>query len=274
MDAKGWNVKQYTEHNGEQTKSAKKFFMFYADLLKDLYGDDPVTLIDVGSGCGRVLVNIILKDSELKFSKVVGADKCTKMIDHANKTYGSDELKFHLMDVQECVPECLKSLKFDILTSFYCLHWIHDLKKAFNVISSLLKPGGLFLCVFLKKHFLAGIYSALAQKYSPYMDNYENKFSELLFLDNADEVIKGYLTECGFEIVEFIDVKNDLCDLNSEAIMSESLEVINPFLSAMPDTLRKAFLQDQIEVSYKIQTGKKNPFVIKRRIFYFIAKKL
>lgn len=42
----------------------------------------------------------------------------------------------------------------------------------------------------------------------------------------------------------------------------------------MSETLREEYLKDQISVIYKMQAGMENPFDVKRRIFYFIAKKL
>jgi hypothetical protein len=41
----------------------------------------------------------------------------------------------------------------------------------------------------------------------------------------------------------------------------------------MPEGLQKKFLADQLDVLYKLQNGKENPFKVKRRIFYFIGKK-
>ena len=42
----------------------------------------------------------------------------------------------------------------------------------------------------------------------------------------------------------------------------------------MPEKLQNEFLEDQLDVLYKLQKGKENPFDVKRRIFYFVGKKL
>jgi len=41
----------------------------------------------------------------------------------------------------------------------------------------------------------------------------------------------------------------------------------------MPENLQKEFLEDQLDVLYRLQKGKKNPFEVKRRIFYFVGRK-
>ena len=41
----------------------------------------------------------------------------------------------------------------------------------------------------------------------------------------------------------------------------------------MPEKLQKEFLKDQLDVLYKLQKEKENPFEVNRRIFYFIGRK-
>ena len=222
-----YKAELYSKLNGEQSQSAKKYFSYFGDLLKEKYEYNAVTLIDIGSGCGHVLVNIIMKESQLNFSQVVGIDKNTDMIDFANERYGNDEIKFQLMDIQGSIPKALQSTQFDLVTSFYCLHWVRDFKKAFNTIHDFLKPDGLFLCVFAQTHIMPQICDKIIEKYSSYLGNYRNNLNDICFIDKSDEIIKQILNECGIQIVEFIDEKNDMYDFINEENLSGNFKGVS-----------------------------------------------
>lgn len=209
-------AKLYSKHNGEQTQSAKNFFKFFGEFLWKKFGEHSVTIIDIGTGCGRVLVEIFLTESKLNFSQVVGVDKSQAMVDLAIKKYGNDHISFHLMDIQGSVPKLLKFSEFDIVTSFYCLHWVQDLTAALEKIKKFLKPDGVFCCVFILTHILIDIWNELIDKYSPYMDNWRSNFNYICYLENADEIIKKMLNESGIDIIEFIDEKNDMFNFGTK----------------------------------------------------------
>jgi juvenile hormone acid methyltransferase len=210
------NAKLYSKHNGEQTQSAKKFFTFFGEFLRKKFGENSVEIIDIGTGCGRVLVEIFLTESQLNFSQVVGVDKSQAMVDLAVKKYGNDYISFDLMDIEGSVPKPLKISQFDIVSSFYCLHWTQDLTAAFEKINNFLKPNGIFCCVFISTHILIDIWNELVDKYSPYMDSWKSNFNDICFLKNADEIIKKMLHDSGIDIIEFIDEKNDMFDFGTK----------------------------------------------------------
>ncbi|KAL7048097.1 hypothetical protein ACKWTF_003212 [Chironomus riparius] len=266
-------AKLYSKHNEEQTQSAKKFFKYFGEFLREKFGKNSVTIIDIGTGCGRVLVEIFMTESQLNFSKVVGVDKSQAMVDLAIKTYGNDHIYFHLMDIQESIPRPMKFPEFDIVSSFYCLHWVQDLPLAFVKIKNFLKSDGIFCCVFILTHILIDIWNELIDKYSPYMNNWRGNFNYICYLENADEIIKKMLRESGIEIIKFIDEKNDMFNFGTKEFFTASLEAVNPCLKLMPEQLKNEFLHDQLDVLYNLQKGKENLFDVKRRIFYFVGRK-
>lgn len=209
-------AKLYSKHNEEQTQSAKKFFKYFGEFLREKFGNNSVTILDIGTGCGRVLVEIIMSESQLNFSQVVGVDKSHAMVNLAIKKYGNDHIFFCLMDIQESVPKFLKPIEFDIVTSFYCLHWIQDLPAAFEKINTFVKPDGVFCCVFILTHILIDIWNELIVKYSPYMDKWRGNFNYICYLENADEIIKEMLCASGIEIIAFIDEKNDMFNFGTK----------------------------------------------------------
>ena len=216
-------AKLYSKHNGEQTQSAKKFFKYFGEFLREKFEKNPVTIIDIGTGCGRVLVEIFMTESKLNFSKVVGIDKSQAMVDLAVKNYGDDYILFYLMDIEIKVPKLLEFPKFDIVSSFYCLHWTQDLTAAFKMIKNFMKPDGVFCCVFILTHILIDIWNELIDKYSPYMENWRKNFNYICYEENADEIIKQMLCESGIDIIEFIDEKNDMFNFQTKEFFTGNL---------------------------------------------------
>jgi ubiquinone/menaquinone biosynthesis C-methylase UbiE len=102
------NVELYSKNNDFQIFSAKIFYNHIGNLLKNYFKNREVSLLDVGSGCGRILTEVTIAESKLKFAKVVGVDKSENMIKFANKNYKSDLLSFYYMDAGYSIPIELK----------------------------------------------------------------------------------------------------------------------------------------------------------------------
>jgi len=201
------NAEFYSKNNNYQKSTSRKFYNYFGDFLKTEFKKHEISLIDVGSGCGKILSEVTVGESGLKFFKIVGVDKSEKMINFSNKMYGSELISFQYFDVVDKIPENLASEKFDMATSFHCLHHLSDVKKAFETINNLLTVNGIFGCVFLTWHSVFSAWDALIEKY-PVMSTWRNHFTPLFSAENPDEILKNYLRESGFEIVEFVDDKN------------------------------------------------------------------
>lgn len=213
------NVELYSKNNNYQKSASRKFYNYFGDFLKAEFKNQEIYLIDVGSGCGKILSEVTVGESGLKFSKIIGVDKSEKMIKFSNKTYGSDLISFQYFDVLDKIPNNLTSEKFDMATSFHCLHHLSDVKKAFETINSLLSVNGIFGCVFFTWHTFISAWDALIEKY-PVMSTWRNHFTPLFAADNPDEILKSYLRESGFEIVEFIDDKNEFYEFKAPEEMA------------------------------------------------------
>jgi juvenile hormone-III synthase len=128
------NAKLYQKTNSVQRRDAKKIIEEFSALFDQRKN---AKLLDVGCGSGDVLVEILFPYLENSFDQVVGSDISQEMVKHAWDKYRnkSKHLKFQRMDIESDFlssksllqgNEEWKKETFDIITSFYCLHWIQD----------------------------------------------------------------------------------------------------------------------------------------------------
>jgi 2-polyprenyl-3-methyl-5-hydroxy-6-metoxy-1,4-benzoquinol methylase len=220
------NVELYSKNNSYQKFAARKFFKLFGDDLKANFDNREISLIDVGSGCGKILSEVTIAESGLKFSKIVGVDKSEKMLNYSSEIYGSDSIKFHYMDVEAGVPKNLEGQKFDMATSFHVIHHVHDVKKAFETIYDLLDVDGIFGCIFLIYHPLMSAWDALIEKY-PIMSTWRNYFTPILSAENPEEILKEYLQESGFEIINFFGGRNEVFDWQTPDNLESELILLN-----------------------------------------------
>lgn len=205
----------YTNHNSEQSAGIDYFLNNYGNILRSKFGNDKVKIIDIGSGCGRVLSKVLVPKSGLNFSKVIGIDISAEMIKFSNQMYGSETHSFYFMDAGGKIPEVLKNVQFDMATAIYSLMWIKNIKEAFMNVNELLRPGGYFCCVHLESHIIHDIWDLLAEKYPNYMGKWRNRFGPLWSIDDQNTKIRKCLNDCGFKIVKFLDGKDNSFDYKS-----------------------------------------------------------
>ena len=214
------NPELYTQNNQLQQSGVEKFFDFYGEKLRNQFNGKEVDLLDIGSGCGRVLNEVIFGKSGLKFSKIIGIDVSEEMVKFSNEKYGSDLMSFQVMDAEGEVPETLENQQFDIVTSFYCLPYCKDLNAAFQNVQKFLKSNGIFCCIFSQlpkttnENKLVGSNDKQAKYMLKYRDLPNTRISDDLF-----EVITSHLNGNGMKAIEAIDIENDEFEFaNAEAV--------------------------------------------------------
>ena len=219
------NPELYNENNQLQEFGVEKFFNFHSEYLRKEYERTEMTLLDIGSGCGRVLTEVVVGKSELKFSKIIGIDISKEMVKFSNEKYGSDLMSFQVMDAEGEVPESLKNQQFDMVTSFFCLPYCKDINAAFQNIHNFLKPNGIFCCIFsqLSKAAKDSQLVGTDDKHAKFMIKYRDIPNSRL-MDDPSEVIRRHLNENRMEVVELIDIKNDEFEFaDAEAAKRKSL---------------------------------------------------
>jgi trans-aconitate 2-methyltransferase len=129
-----WNAGEYAKSSSIQQEWARELIRKLA-----LRGDE--TLLDIGSGDGKVTAEIAMR---LPDGKVVGIDSSEEMVDLAQNKYPPDacvNLQFQLMDAGKLGFDN----QFDVVFSNAALHWVFDHRPVLQGIYQGLRHGGRIL---------------------------------------------------------------------------------------------------------------------------------
>ena len=196
-------------YNKHKKPGVEEFLNSYGGKLRNIYDGKEIALLDIGSGCGCILNEVFVGKSGLKFSKVIGIDKSEEIVKFSNEKYGSDLISFQVMDAEKETPENLKNQKFDLVTSFYSLHWNGDLNAAFQNVQNFLHPYGFFCCVLL--HVPKTIIQELMESKEDYVKhiiNFDSLPDSQLISDPSKVIVKN-LKDNGLEFATIIDAEDD-----------------------------------------------------------------
>lgn len=142
------NFSSVHANNVYNTEGRERKAITTLSVLKNYFGDDEVglmSLLDVGASTG--IIDNFLSHS---FAKVTGIDIDTKAIDHAVKTYASENLNFQIGDAMSLdFPEN----SFDVVLCSHVYEHVPDAVQMMDQIYRVLKPGG--VCYFSAGNRLA-----------------------------------------------------------------------------------------------------------------------
>jgi len=95
-------------------------------------------VLDLGCGPGRMTTQVLMPRLPEDFGLLVGADKSANMIQYASETYTHPKLRFTQFDLAKDIGNTsqLRPSDYDKIFSFFCLHWIPDLRYYLAI-----KPG-------------------------------------------------------------------------------------------------------------------------------------
>jgi trans-aconitate 2-methyltransferase len=123
-----WDGSLYSQNSDFQFSRALKLIS-----LHTFHGTE--VILDVGCGDGKISAELARR---VPGGKVVGIDFSADMISHAKAAHQVDNLEFFTMNAEHINAES----EFDLVTSFFSLHWVPDKKEAIRRIFRSLKPGG------------------------------------------------------------------------------------------------------------------------------------
>lgn len=265
----------YQRSNGLQRRDAKQVIEEFAQVMQ-WRSDGQDSLMDIGCGCGDVTIDYILPILPMNFSRLVGVDLSEQMVRHAREHYPHPNISFDKVDIGADLSKFMRSSElFDHITSFYCLHWVQNQKKALQNIHDMLGPKGDCLLVFLAQNPIFEIYKRMSEsmKWAKYMTDVDRFISPYQYSKNAAEDFGSMLYASGFTdysveireklfIFEGVDVLKSLCfslhisrpkvwlKHSSQLIYiffySESVKAVNPFLERIPSHEHDAFLDDYV----------------------------
>ncbi|KAH8255494.1 hypothetical protein KR038_004650 [Drosophila bunnanda] len=251
----------YQHANQVQRHDAKLILDEFASTLQ-WRSDGEDALLDVGSGSGNVLMDFV-KPLLPSRGQLVGTDISSQMVGYASKHYqGEERTRFQVLDIGcESLPQELSG-RFDHVTSFYCLHWVQNLRGALGNIYNLLRPeGGDCLLAFLASNPVYEVYKILKtnEKWSSYMQDVEQFISPLHYSMNPGEEFSQLLNDVGF-MHHNVEIRNEVFVYEGVRTLKDNVKAICPFLERMPSTVHEDFLDDFIEIviSMNLQQGERN----------------
>nr|UJQ69848.1 juvenile hormone acid methyltransferase [Diamesa zernyi] len=257
------NAKLYHKSNTLQLRDAKQILDDFSHLFK-WRSDGTDCLLDIGTGTGDGLVEYIIPKMPKNFAKAIGVDVSEEMTRYAKENYQNKQVDFYKVnieseflttelnssDTKKCfLSESMALGNYDFITSFYCLHWIHNQRQSITNIYNLLKTGGTCLMAFLKTHPFFDSYLELSKsnKYKDYMNDVNDLISPYHHEEKPLDVYKKYLNDAGFKRyhVELKEITYTYEDLET---LKYSLKAVNPFYERMPLDMKDDFLNDCVQV--------------------------
>ena len=124
-----WDPAQYEKFKAER---ARPFF----DLLSQLDGISPQTVVDLGCGTGEMTAELAKKWPE---AQIVGIDNSPEMI-AKSEPYATEWLRFEVCKIEEWTPK----QPVDLLFSNAAFHWLTDHERQIKRLSGLVAPRGIF----------------------------------------------------------------------------------------------------------------------------------
>lgn len=122
------NAELYNKYNKLQVRDAEDILRKF-NQIHQISPSINCTLIDIGSGCGKVMAKVMLAKTKINFGELTGFDISQEMVYYANDKYGNEKIQFLCKDLIGKKANIDNWLgKADIVTSFYCIHWEGDLR--------------------------------------------------------------------------------------------------------------------------------------------------
>ncbi|EDS34350.1 juvenile hormone acid methyl transferase [Culex quinquefasciatus] len=219
----------YHRANGLQRRDAEEILDEFGHLLK-WREDGKDSLLDVGSGCGDVLVDFVIPLIPQNFVIILGTDISEQMVRFARKIYsGRKNVSFDRLDIGGDVQHI-----------------------AFANIFNLLRAEGDCLLTFLARNPIFDIYYQLSKtdKWKKYMSDVDRFISPYQYCENPSEEIGKILSSVGFN-----KYKIQIMDRIYEYKGIDSLKpvlAVNPFCERMPLDLQEDFMDDYIDIVRKM----------------------
>lgn len=176
------------------------------------------------------------------------------MVDYA-RILNADEKKrltFEQLDIESNdLPVEFKE-RFDHGISFFCLHWVSDLRLAFENIYKLLKPGG----TLLSQHILSfngyNPYLTLSKRtrYQEYLKDVKKFITPLYFNKDPREALIKILEDVGFQVLH-CSIREKITGYKSQDDRKELFAAVNPFVTRMPNDVKNDFMNNLMEETLK-----------------------
>ena len=191
----------------------KKWFI---DIVNPSSGEK---IIDVGSGSGDLVLEILKRDLNLKIDMV---DLNEAMLLEGKKRIKNDNVKFFQQNAESL--NFYDNLYDKYLISF-CLRNVTDIDQSFKEAFRILKPGGQYYCLEFSKpnsFVLANMYSYYKSNIIPtfgkiFSNNREayNYLNESIDLFPKQDELKKRIEASGFKSVKYINLFDGIVSIHT-----------------------------------------------------------
>ncbi|XP_051161274.1 juvenile hormone acid O-methyltransferase-like isoform X1 [Leptopilina boulardi] len=246
------SANEYLKHsNGIQYEVITSLLNEFNDEVSKMKG----TVMDIGCGPGNNTKNLILPKVSNDV-EMVGLDVSKNMVDCARISYADDKrLTFEQMNIETTdLPEEYIE-RFDHGFSFFCLHWIADLKCAFENIIKMLKPGGTLISqhILLFNGYNPYIKLSKSTRYKEHLKDARRFITPLYFSKDPRGTLIKILQEVGFQVLH-CSIREKITGYKSQNDRKELFEAVNPFVTRMPDDVKNDFMDNLIQETFKEET--------------------
>ncbi|KAJ2950110.1 hypothetical protein O0L34_g11453 [Tuta absoluta] len=207
-------------------------------------------VLDLGCGDGFITSEVLRPCLPPGFGQLVGSDIGPRMVAYANAKYGDDRCKFIELDMTGDVPKDMVA-SFDHVFSSYAIHWVHEQKKTFSNIYSLLVKGGSCLLIFQASSITFNICRILARqpKWQLSLQDIERYISPYQDMQEPKTEVNRIMASVGF--------KNIHVELQKKTCRYEEENYKNTMLAIFPIKLPSELIQDFM-VDYMLAAGQLN----------------
>ncbi|KAH6923942.1 hypothetical protein HPB50_009579 [Hyalomma asiaticum] len=228
--------------------------------------------LDVGCGCGKVTVEVLLPNVPEDVERVVGVDVCENMVSHAREHSSHSKVVYEQLDITGDVSGFLDLYgPFDRLYVFNSLNRVKDQPTAWRNISKLLKPGGECLLFYCAWYATPEIWRALAkrERWSRFSEWWENLIPPSQDMRSTDErlnYVKSLSTAVGLELRS--------CEVASVSVATEAYYEMMAALIPGSNTLtaeEKRLLLEDANVEWQNWLrGRQNPRMVDNYVIHGI----
>uniref|UniRef100_A0A1B6E175 Methyltransferase type 12 domain-containing protein n=2 Tax=Clastoptera arizonana TaxID=38151 RepID=A0A1B6E175_9HEMI len=248
------NSSQYNEINTLPKTITREILKKYNRFIK--YGKQDL-ILDVGSGSGNVVSEVLLPFIPHSNFHLVGIDVSTPMIEFATHRNKDPRLSFRVLDMTVKNEENLKRVftdtelnpGFDKVFSFACLMWTSDHEQCLENIFKLLRSGGQTLVWFMGYNDLSIVYKEILEmkKWMAYLK--DEPILKYAYHDSMDVKSDCYnlMKKIGFQdIISDCERKHfkDYVDIYDFKVH----ECMDPYVNKLPQHLQREYLDDVITV--------------------------
>ncbi|XP_035218879.1 juvenile hormone acid O-methyltransferase-like [Stegodyphus dumicola] len=229
------------------------------DYQNHMMMNDSDVVLDIGCGTGDVTTRI-LSPAIGRFELLLGVDKSPEMVQYAKQHYEDDNIQYDVLDIAGDVTEFREDWgTFSKIFSFYCLHWVKDLRKALSNIQHLMQPGGECLLVFVAQCPVFEMYERMAKmsKWQDYMEDVNVYVPDTQHMTQPSFTFSQMMEDAGIISISCSTLHRSFA-FTSTKMLTDCMVAVNPFIKRIPFSEREAFIEDSIKTLAAIKLEKGN----------------